>query len=321
VIDPDLGTTLRRRIEQTEPSMLRHAESDGGPSPWRPLLAPLSTKAGCGLLLYSSYLLLVPDARRYAELTLKALLDGVGTPAALTDRTIAPTLLAAWSLSQVFHRFQQRAVIRQLRAARAHLVITDGLGERARTLISRADHALRTAQRAVESGDDSVERARVEGLGHEPWEIAVALRDRTEFTTSAPGKQQTPRLDGHRGRLDAEGKPSVTNESALMPGRSQDLEEVWDAIERRVSALVTVCEEVVALNREFGVLRRPVEADREDDALLDLRASTARHALAQTDLEALSAELSATRQALGAADRIPLQPEPAPNEQDRTGNY
>ncbi|MCX4681583.1 hypothetical protein OG413_41005 [Streptomyces sp. NBC_01433] len=321
VIDPDLSANLRRRIQQTEPSVLRHAESVGGPSPWQALLAPLSTKTGCGLLLYSTYLVFAPDARRYAELTLKALLDGVGAPGMWSDWTIAPALLAAWSLSQVMHRFQQRAESRQLRAARAHFVITDGLGERARTLIGRADHALCTAQQAVSSGDDSVERDRIEGLGRELWEITVALRDLNEFPTSAPRQQQTPRLDRRRGRPDAEGQASVANGPALMPGRSQDLEEVWGAIERRVSALVTVCEEAVALNREFGELRRPVEPDPENDALLDLRASTARHALAQTNLEALSAELSATRRAFRAADRISLQPEPSPDEQDRTGNY
>lgn len=316
VIDPDLSANLRGRIQQAEPSVLRYAKSAGGPSPWRALLVPLSTKTGCGLLLCSTYLLLAPDSR----MTFEALLDGVGAPGMWSDWTLAPALLAAWSLSQVMRCFQQRADMRQLAAARAHFVVTDGLGERARTLIGRADHALRTAQQAVESGDDTVARARIEELGREPWEIAVALRDLTEFPTSSPRHQRTPGPDGHRGRVDAERKRPVAAEPALMQGRSQDLEEVWNAIERRVSALVAACGEAVALNRELGELRRPAEPDPEGDALLDLRASTARHSLAQTDLEAVSAELSAARQALGAADTIPLQPERALDEQDRTGN-
>ncbi|MDF3303309.1 hypothetical protein [Streptomyces tropicalis] len=309
VIDPDLDTALRKLIQQAEPSVLRQVESAEEHSPWQALLAPLSTRVGRGLLLYSGCLLLFPEARAYADLMLKALFEDVGAPAALLDWTIAPGLLAAWSLSKVLHRYQQRAEIRRLRAARAHYVITDGLGERARALIGRADHALHTARRAVECEDGAVGRAQVDELGREPWEISVSLRDLVEFTaSSAHEERHSPRLDGRRGRQDAVGSPSATDGSAPMPCPNQELEEVWKAIEHRVGALVSTCEEVVALNAEFGELRKPVESTPEDDALLDLRASTARHALAQTDLEALRANLAAARRVVADGTSGPLKP-------------
>ncbi|MEU6290334.1 hypothetical protein [Streptomyces sp. NPDC046988] len=309
VIDPDLDTALRKRIQQAEPYVLRDVEAAEGHSPWLSLFAPLSSRVGMGLLLYSGYLLLFPEARVYTDLVLKELLEDVGAPTALLDWSIAPSLLAVWSLSKVLHRYQQRAEIRRLRAAGAHYVITDGLGERARALIGRADQALHTARRAVECDDSAVSRAQVDELGREPWEIAVSLRDLVEFTAaSANEERRPPRLDGRRGRQDAVGRPAATDESALMPCPNQELEEVWQAIEHRVSALVSTCEEVVALNAEFGELRKPVESTPEDDALLDLRASTARHALAQTDLEELRANLTAARRALDAADATPVQP-------------
>jgi len=311
VIDPGLDTALRRRLQRAEPAALRQAESAQDPSPWRALLAPLSTRLGTGLLLCSGYLLFVPDARPYTDLMLEGFLKVFGAPAALMDWTIAPSLLAAWSLSKVLHCYQQRREIRQLRATRAHYVTTDRLGKRARTLIARVDQALHTARQAVESEDDPVGRAYVDELGREPWEVAVSLRDLIEFTASASSEQRHPlRPDGRRDRGVAERRLTRTSGSAVVPSRNQDLEEVWEAIEHRVSALVMACEELVALNAEFGAFRKTVEADPENDALLDLRASATRHALAQADLGALRANLAATRRVLDA-DGGPVHAGPA----------
>ncbi|MFD7954359.1 hypothetical protein ACFV4X_12775 [Streptomyces ardesiacus] len=311
VIDPGLDAALRRRLQHAEPSALRQAESAQDPSPWRALLAPLSTRLGTGLLLCSGYLLFVPDTRQYADLMLEELFKGFGAPATLMTWTIAPSLLAAWSLSKVFHSYQQRREIRQLRAARAHYVITDGLGERARTLIARVDHTLHTARQAVKCEDDSVGRAHVDELGREPWEIAVSLRDLIEFTaTTSPDQPHPLRSDDPRDRGDAESRLTGAAGSAVQPSRKQVLEEVWEAIEHRVGALVAACEEVVALNAEFRAFLKSVEADPENGPLLDLRASATRHTLAKADLEALRANLAAARRAL-AADGGPVHAEPA----------